>query len=395
MDQQFAIAQDWRNYFEHSGLENSTYKLFIETAYGCHADCAGCPIPKVNRAAKDPKWELSALQPTLSSFAENLLNWRQTQQLPGINNLAITVGPAENLIFTPEYLEGMAHITKQFAKDIHAKEFHLAVSTSGLFSTAKVASKIAALEKVLNKDELAFAWIINLRQFAKTPQHYYQFAQYIFQHANLVELEINMDSDIHNIDDSVLKDFGDFVNAFPFMQLDFAYAINDGNNLRTYLKQKEFIDFIEKLRSFSGAPFRQFFSQWDQQLNVQPSSDFDFNQNFEHLFNTIIHKSIRLNALSEWHFAQNILGTIYYDDNFKIRPLDSANPFGERSIHNFKTDLKKYLTKQLINHTQCDECMFKNTCISSGFMNYTKFSQQDEKYCTNPAYTIFERQYDK
>lgn len=392
--EKFIASQNWRNFFEDSGLKNQSYKLFIETAYGCHADCYGCPIPKENRAAKEPKWDLEKLSPILDNFAKNLTVFRTDRNLPSINNLAITVGPAENLIFEEQYLRNLAQISKKFSNDIGAKYFHLAISTSGLFSTEKVKPKLEALKDVLNENELAFAWIFNLRQFSKTPQHYYKFAEFIFQYTNLVELEINMDSSIHLIEDDVLKQFGDFVSSFPFVQLDFAYAINDGNITKTYLKNREFIDFIEKTRLLTGANLKQYFSQWDQKLDVNSSKnyDFEFEPNFKLLTERIYDKSIRLNALGQWHFAQTILGNIYFDENFSLKPLGLSmdNPFNKDSLIKFNKQFRGFLTKQIATHNPCDECKHKNICLSSGYLTYTKFSPAKEESCTNPAYAIFE-----
>ena len=33
------IVNHWRNYFESIDNQNKTYKVFIETAYGCHGSC--------------------------------------------------------------------------------------------------------------------------------------------------------------------------------------------------------------------------------------------------------------------------------------------------------------------------------------------------------------------
>ena len=79
----------------------------------------------------------------------------------------------------------------------------------------------------LGKHELSFAFIVNLRQFEKTPQHYFNFADLLFLYTDLVELEINMDVDIHSVSESTLREFARFVNQYPFIQLDFAYAINE------------------------------------------------------------------------------------------------------------------------------------------------------------------------
>jgi hypothetical protein len=389
----FNVSQNWRNFFEESGLNNKSYKLFIETAYGCHADCFGCPIPKESRAAKDPKWDLNKLEPILSNFGDNLLNWRKENNLPNIENLAITVGPAENLIFSEEYLIKMANVSKGFAKKINTKEFHLSIATSGLFSVKKVEPKIKALKSILNNNELALAWVFNIRQFAKTPKHYYAFAEYIFENIDLVELEINLDNNIYLLNNDLLKEFGNFVSSFPFVQLDFAYAINDGNTTKTYLNNEEFIDFIEKTRNFSGSLFKKYFSQWDQNLFMFSEEDFVFDNEFNVLANNILNKSIRLNAMGEWHFAQNILGNFYYDENFEQVSLgdSNSNPYSEEAIEKFIKNYRKFLYKQLATHHICDQCKYKNICVSSGYINYVKYSDKNEKYCTNPGFTVFNR----
>lgn len=387
------IVTHWRNYFEQSGDDSSTYKLFIETAYGCHGSCHGCPIPLISRSSTDPKWELDNLENTLIVFAQQLVQWRIDKKLTPIENLAITIGPGENLFFSADYLQKLAIIAKNFKNNIGAKHFHLAVSTSGLFSESKLGDKIEAMKAVLNENELTFAFIINLRQFEKTPSHYYKFAELLMKHINLVELEINMDQNVSNISIESLEKFSIFVDSFPFIQLDFAYAINDGNITTTYLKDNEFFFFIEKIRQLSQSSFKKNFSQWHSKLQPIALEELDFNNNFNAAYSSITEKSIRLNSLGQWHFTKNILGTIYYDDNLGFKPVSSfqENPFSEQSLFSFKQQLSKFFHKQFINHTSCHECQWKNTCLNSGFLTYTKFCDNNEKTCTNPAFTIFER----
>jgi hypothetical protein len=383
----------WRNYFEEQGDDSTTYKIFIETAYGCHGSCQGCPIPVVLRTSKDPKWDLENLKIQLSEFAKNLLAWRKEKQLKPIENLAITVGPGENLYFSSEYLTELAQISKNFKNSIGAKHFHLAVTTSVLFSEQKLGDKIEAMKTVLDSNELSFAFIINLRQFEKTPAHYYRFAEFLMNHVNLVELEINMDKDISNISHESLVKFSQFVEAFPFIQLDFAYAINDGNVINTHLKNDEFFIFIEKLRHLSNSSMRENFSQWSSKLQPVASDDFDFYGNFQHAYDNITQQSIRLNSLGQWHFTKNILGTIYYDDNLGFSPVATMqeNPFSNHNLNQFKQQLSKFFQKQLAKYEPCNDCQWKNTCLHSGFLTYTKFANSMDEKCSNPAFTIFER----
>ena len=386
-------VSQWRNYFEDTGDETSTYKLFIETAYGCHGSCQGCPIPLNLRTSKDPKWELSALESNLIAFAKYLVDYRKSQNLKPIENLAITVGPGENLYFSEEYLTELARISKDFKNNIGAKHFHLAVTTSGLFSEHKLIEKIKAMRTVLNENELSFAFIINLRQFEKTPVHYYRFAELLMSHVNLVELEINMDKEVGQISHENLVKFSEFVESFPFIQLDFAYAINDGNVVNTYLHNDDFFIFIEKLRQLSNSSLRENFSQWSSKLNPVLSDDFDFYSNFQSAYENIINQSIRLNSMGQWHFTKNILGTIYYDDNLGFNPVavNNNNPYSIDNLSKFKNQLSKFFQKQLIGHNPCNNCGWKNTCLNSGFLTYTKFCGSQELQCTNPAFTIFER----
>ena len=132
-------SKTWRDYFEKATDNQKNYKLFIETAYGCHGSCQGCPLSIESRSSQQPKWELGKLDAALKGFAPQLLEFRASKSLPAIENLAITVGPAENLYFTEDYLENLAVVSKNFAGAVGAKNFHLAVSTSGLFSEQKVA----------------------------------------------------------------------------------------------------------------------------------------------------------------------------------------------------------------------------------------------------------------
>lgn len=289
----------WRDYFEEITDDRKNYKLFIETAYGCHGSCHGCPLSIESRNSQQPKWELNKLEQNLKSFAPQLIQFRNDNQFSPIENLAITIGPAENLYFEDSYLEKLALICKNFSKDINTKNFHLAVSTSGLFSENKVSSKLEALSKHLNRNEISFAYIINLRQFEKTPSHYFKFAELLFKYTHLVELEINMDVDIHSIKKETLEHFSQFVNHFPFIQLDFAYAINEGNQTRTYLKNNEFLEFINHVRNLTNNNEREFFSQWHSKLKPVKDSSFDFMNNFNNCFNNIISSHIRLNAMGE------------------------------------------------------------------------------------------------
>lgn len=387
------IVNNWRNYFEEQGDDSTTYKLFIETAYGCHGSCQGCPIPVVLRTSKDPKWDLELLQIQLENFAQNLLQYRSEKRLKPIENLAITVGPGENLYFSSEYLIQLAQICKNFKNAINAKHFHLAVTTSGLFSEQKLGDKIEAMKTVLDDNELSFAFIINLRQFEKTPSHYYKFAQFLMNHVNLVELEINMDKDLNNISEESLIKFSEFVEAFPFIQLDFAYAINDGNITSTYLKNEEFFIFIEKLRGLSNSNLKENFSQWSSKLQPVASEEFDFYSNFNSAYDNISSQSIRLNSLGQWHFTKNIMGTIYYDENLGFEPVADKleNPFSDENINKFKSQLFKFFHKQLSTYQPCQDCQWKNTCLNSGFLTYTKFADKTDSACTNPAFTIFER----
>ena len=384
-------SKEWRDYFEQATDNNKNYKLFIETAYGCHGSCQGCPLSVESRNSQSPKWELNKLETTLNSFAEHLNNHRKSQNLDDIENLAITVGPAENLYFTEDYLENLSILTKKFAHKVNAKAFHLALSTSGLFSENKVESKIEALSKNLNKNQLSFAYIINLRQFEKTPTHYFNFAKLLFKYTDLVELEINMDVDIHLIKEETLLQFSDFVNQFSFVQLDFAYAINEGNVTRTYLKHEQFFEFISKLRNLTINEQRNYFSQWHSKLQPIKNNELNFLANFDNCYNNIISTHIRLNAMGEWHFAKNILGTIYYDQTFGFKPLSSFenNPFSESNLKNFKKDLLKFFNNLLMNHESCENCEWKNTCLNSGFLSYTHFSPNEEPICSNPGYIIF------
>lgn len=391
------IVNHWRNYFESIDNQNKTYKLFIETAYGCHGSCQGCPIPIDKRKETNPKWNVENLDMVLSSFSDYLLNWRKENDLKNIENLAVTIGPAENFIFEDEYLKNLAIIIKNFQQKIHSKNFHLAISTSGLFKKEKIIPKIKILKEVLNENELAIAYIINMRQFQKTPQHYYQFAEMLFENVHLVELEINMDSNLSNFSEDELKNFSNFVNQFPFIQLDFAYAINDGNTTKTYLKNNDFYHFIEKIRILSNAKEKKYFSQWHEKMIVNENIDFNFNDHFENLFQNIIHKSIRLNSLGQWHFAKNILGTLYYDENFKFNPLAIGfnNPFEIKNILAFKKQLYKFLNDILLKNKTCEQCNFKNICLESGFLSYKKFSQKNENDCSNPAFQIFKNNNEK
>lgn len=386
-------VNQWRNYFEAQGDDSTTYKLFIETAYGCHGSCQGCPIPVVLRTSKDPKWRLDSLRVQLNNFAQNLLAYRLEKNLKPIENLAITIGPGENLYFSSDYLQQLAQISKDFKNAINAKNFHLAVTTSGLFSEEKLGDKIEAMKTVLDVNELSFAFIINLRQFEKTPTHYYRFAQFLFNHINLVELEINMDKDISNISHESLVKFSEFVQSLPFIQLDFAYAINDGNIVNTQLKNDEFFLFIEKLRSLSNTSLTENFSQWSSKMKPVASDEFDFYGNFNEAYKNITEQSIRLNSLGQWHFTKNILGTIYYDDSLGFKPVATLleNPFSQQNLTHFKSDLSKFFQKQLARHEPCNNCNWKNTCLNSGFLTYTKFVTNEQEICTNPAFTIFER----
>jgi hypothetical protein len=384
---------EWRNYFEKSGNESSTYKIFIETAYGCHGSCNGCPIPAIQRNSKEPKWELDNLENTLNIFSNNLTNFRKDNNIKPIENLAITIGPAENLYFSENYLENLAKISKDFKNKLNVKNFHLAVSTSGLFAEKKLSNKIKAMKNVLDENELTFAFIINLRQFEKTPSHYYKFAEFIFEHVNLVELEINMDQNLGEISMENLQNFAKFVDSFPFIQLDFAYAINDGNVTQTFFKNQDFYNFIENIRILTNSPMKQYFSQWNENLKPVPLETLDFNENFQKSFNNITQNAIRLNSLGQWHFAKNILGTIYYDDTFGItnNVNYNENPFSNKNLNSFKKELANYFHKQLLSHIPCHECLWKNICLNSGFLTYTKFSDKKESMCTNPAFTIFEK----
>lgn len=387
------IIANWRNYFENVDNQNKTYKLFIETAYGCHGSCLGCPIPLEKRKETNPKWELDKLDDILCVFANNLMQWRQNNDLEKIENLAVTIGPAENLIFDNDYLKNLAFIIKKFQKKIDSKNFHLAVSTSGLFKKEKIISKIQTLKEVLNENQLAIAYIINMRQFQKTPQHYYSFAEMLFENLNLVELEINMDSNLSTFKEEQLKNFSNFVNQFPFIQLDFAYAINDGNITRTYLKNNDFYNFIAKIREFSNAKEKKYFSQWHEKMSLEENLDFNFQNHFKNLFDNIIAKSIRLNSLGEWHFAKNILGTLYYDENLHFKPLSIGknNPFEKTNIDQFKKQLYKFLNDILLKNKTCENCKFKSICVESGFLSYKKFSDFEEHFCSNPAFQIFKR----
>ena len=127
-------SKTWRDYFEKATDNQKNYKLFIET----RGSCQGCPLSIESRSSQQPKWELK-LDAALKGFAPQLLEFRASKSLPAIENLAITVGPAENLYFTEDYLENLAVVSKNFAGAVGAKNFHLAVSTSGLFSEQKVA----------------------------------------------------------------------------------------------------------------------------------------------------------------------------------------------------------------------------------------------------------------
>lgn len=383
----------WRDYFEEITDNKKNYKLFIETAYGCHGSCQGCPLSIESRNSQQPKWELDKLENALKRFAPQLTQFRIDKNFSPIENLAITIGPAENLYFEDTYLENLALICKNFAKDIQTKNFHLAVSTSGLFSENKVKSKLQALSKHLEKHELSFAYIINLRQFEKTPSHYFNFAEVLFNYTHLVELEINMDVDIHSIKKETLEQFSKFVNQFPFVQLDFAYAINEGNQTKTYLKNHEFVDFISQLRDLTLNDQRQFFSQWHSKLKPIKDTHFDFLNNFNNCFENIISSHIRLNAMGEWHFAKNILGTLYYDQTFGFSPLASQldNPLSTQAIKKFKSQLVQSFNNILSEHQACDSCEWKNICLNSGFMSYAHFSPKNETSCSNPANIIFDK----
>lgn len=384
-------ASAWRGYFERSDSEFKTYKLFVETAYGCAGSCQGCPVPKEMRASTEPKWQLDKLDDTLSRFAENLVEFKRIRNHPPIENLAVTAGPAENLFFSQDYLTGLAEVALKFKNSVGAENFHLAVSTSGLFSESRVAEKIGAMKKVLSADGLAFAFIVNLRQFEKTPEHYFNFAKTAFSETNLVELEINMDSDVGLISDSTIAKFAEFVDSFPFVQLEFAYAINDGNSVKTLIKDDSFVEFARKIRSAARSSKADFFSQWHEALNPVPSDDFDFVKNFNLCLEDVVGKSIRLNALGEWHFAKNALGTLYYDETFGFERLCVAteNPFSQSSISKFKKNLLARFSELLESHKPCSDCSFRNVCLSSGFLSYAKFSDMDETTCGNPGLRIF------
>ena len=60
-------SKDWRDYFEKVTDDNKNYKLFIETAYGCHGSCAGCPLSIESRNSQEPKWELNKLDTSLKN----------------------------------------------------------------------------------------------------------------------------------------------------------------------------------------------------------------------------------------------------------------------------------------------------------------------------------------
>ncbi len=167
------ITKNWRNYFEHINEKNKNFKLFIETAYGCHGSCGGCPIPLDLRKGTEPKISLEELDQTLTTFAQNLLDFRTKSNFENIENLAITIGPGENLYFSTNYLEKISLLSKKIADSVGTKNFHLAVTTSGLFSENKVESKLLSLSQHLSREQLSFAFILNPRQFAKTPQIYY------------------------------------------------------------------------------------------------------------------------------------------------------------------------------------------------------------------------------
>ena len=288
-------------------------------------------------------------------------------------------------------------VSKNFAGAVGAKNFHLAVSTSGLFSEQKVAPKLHALTRHLGKHQLSFAFIVNLRQFEKTPQHYFNFADLLFLYTDLVELEINMDVDIHSVSESTLREFARFVNQYPFIQLDFAYAINEGNQTKTYLKSEEFFDFIDTLRGMTQRADREFFSQWHTKLKPVRDNELDFMANFDECFENIVSTHMRLNAMGEWHFAKNILGTIYYDQSFNMKPLsatnqdDFNNPFAPEAIKKFKYGLLNSFNQILTEHQACDSCEWKNVCVNSGFLSYSNFSPRNEIVCSNPGYTIFNR----
>ena len=386
-------TKSWREYFENINEKKQNFKLFIETAYGCHGSCGGCPIPQDLRNSKEPKIYLEDLSENLENFSKNLLNFRKSLNFPNVENLAITIGPGENLYFSSSYLERLAILSKKIAKSISVKNFHLAVTTSGLFSENKVEDKLIALSKNLDRSELSFAFILNPRQFIKTPNIYYNFAKLLFKYSDLVELEINMDNQIHLLTEEEVKRFCNFINAFNFIQLDFAYAINIGNMSKTYFTQTQFLNFIEKLRSLTFNNEREFFSQWNRNLKVFPSEDFDYKEGFNLNFENIISSHIRLNTMGEWHFAKNILGTIYYDQTYDFEPVcfSKDNPYSSENILKFKRKLTYHYNSILTKHKPCLDCLYKNACLSSGFMSYARFSDKNEEVCSNPGFSIFEK----
>ncbi len=279
------ITKNWRNYFEHINEKNKNFKLFIETAYGCHGSCGGCPIPLDLRKGTEPKISLEELDQTLTTFAQNLLDFRTKSNFENIENLAITIGPGENLYFSTNYLEKISLLSKKIADSVGTKNFHLAVTTSGLFSENKVESKLLSLSQHLSREQLSFAFILNPRQFAKTPQIYYNFANILFKYSDLVELEINMDNEIHLLTEENIIEFSKFINSFNFIQLDFAYAINLGNFSKTQFTQTQFLNFIEQLRLLTHNSERDFFSQWNKNLQIVPTEEFNYQENFNLNFN--------------------------------------------------------------------------------------------------------------
>lgn len=384
-------SKKWRDYFEVTNNNSKSFKLFIETAYGCHGTCVGCPIPLNLRMDNSPKWEINNLERTLLPFAENLLNYRKSNKFPEIENLAITLGPAENLYFTENYLENLANISNNFSSKLGVKNYHVAITTSGLFSENKVVEKLELLSNVLPRHNLSFAFIINVRQFLKTPHLYYNFATLLFKYTDLVELEVNLDTQLNCFTSEDIKSFSAFINSFDFIQLDFAYAINEGNSLKTIIDSFVFYEFVENIRGLVFNKNRDYFSTWGANLSVSGEDHFDYNSNFNTFISNTTASGIRLNALGEWHFAKSVFGNLYFDSSYGFPPLaiGADDPYSDKSISEFKKRANMFFNKLLSTHIPCLDCGYKNTCVQSGYLTYAAFCKKTENKCSNPAYKIF------